>query len=182
VTAKQLTFAAFALAAFAARAQVCNERIAFATPTARFVDNRDGTVLDRRTGLTWQRCPLGFTFDDGATPDLQHDDRCLPPAAAGLTWHAALQAAVALNQAGGFAGYTDWRLPNMKELASIAETRCSAPSANLLVFPGTPAQPFWSSTFQVGPPTFTNVQTVDFGTGGDRNVRATALAQARLVR
>lgn len=179
---KPLAFAATALLAISAQGQVCNERIAFATPNARFVDKRDGTVLDQRTGLTWQRCPLGYAFTDGGTPDLLHDDRCVPPASPGFTWQGALQGAAALNAAGGFAGFSDWRLPNIKELASIVETRCVAPSANPLVFPGTPAEPFWSSTFQVGPPTLVNAQTVDFGTGGDRDVRATDLAQARLVR
>lgn len=180
--ARAVAFIACLVAAGAARAQVCNARIAFATPTGRFSDNHDGTVLDQRTGLTWQRCPLGFALDDGGTPGVLQDDRCTPGVASTFTWQQALQGAAALNQAGGFAGLTDWRLPNIKELASIVETRCAAPSANLAVFPGTPAMPFWSSSYHVGPPTFTGVQALDFATGESRNMGAADPAHVRLVR
>jgi len=47
-------------------------------------------------------------------------------------------------------GNTDWRLPGIKELYSIIETACEAPSLNKLVFPNHPLSPAisksWSST------------------------------------
>ncbi len=180
--ARALAFIACLVAAGTAQAQLCNDRIAFATPSGRFVDNHDGTVLDQRTGLTWQRCPLGFAFDDGGTQGVLQDDRCTPGVAATFSWRQALQGAAALNQAGGYAGLTDWRLPNIKELASVVETRCAGPSANLAVFPGTPALAFWSSSYHVGPPTFTSVQAMDFSTGEGRNLGAAEAAYVRLVR
>jgi len=58
-----------------------------------FVDNNDGTITDKATGLMWQKA------DDGVSRD----------------WENALLYAENLN----LAGYSDWRLPNAKELQSI---------------------------------------------------------------
>ena len=60
-----------------------------------YVDNGDGTITDNATGLMWQKT------DDGTTRN----------------WGAALTYAESL----GLAGYTDWRLPNSKELQSIVD-------------------------------------------------------------
>lgn len=67
-----------------------------------FVDNNDGTISDNATGLMWQKA------DDGVARD----------------WQEALEYGENLE----LAGYTDWRLPNIKELQSIVDySRC--PSA-----------------------------------------------------
>ena len=60
-----------------------------------FVDNRDGTVTDRATGLMWQKADSGKTFN----------------------WQGALAYAEGLT----LAGHDDWRLPNAKELQSIVD-------------------------------------------------------------
>jgi hypothetical protein len=60
-----------------------------------FVDNGDGTVADRTTGLTWQQADSG----------------------AGMDWPAALASCAALD----LAGHQDWRLPNAKELQSLVD-------------------------------------------------------------
>lgn len=62
---------------------------------ASFVDNEDGTVTDTKTGLMWQKT------DDGQT----------------RTWPEAL----AYCESCTLAGYTDWRLPNIRELESIVD-------------------------------------------------------------
>ena len=59
-----------------AQANPCNEHMNRSAPDSRYLDNGNGTVTDRRTGLTWQRCPLGSTFGDGGTPGFSLDDRC----------------------------------------------------------------------------------------------------------
>jgi hypothetical protein len=178
-----LLVALLSAAAMESPGQVCSDRIAFATPMDRFTDNGDGTVTDRLTALTWQRCPLGFGFDDNGTPTLGRDDRCTPAGTVTFTWQNALQAAADLNQAGGYAGFTDWRLPNIKELGSVVETRCTAPSINLAVFPGTPpAALFLSATFHVGPPTFVAVRGIDFGSANDVSIGKTVAGHVRLVR
>lgn len=64
-----------------------------------FVDNGDGTVTDRATGLMWQKA------DDGRKRN----------------WREALDYAESLT----LAGYDDWRLPNAKELQSIVDYKRS---------------------------------------------------------
>ncbi|MCP4708196.1 MAG: DUF1566 domain-containing protein, partial [Planctomycetes bacterium] len=61
----------------------------------KFVDNGDGTVTDHATGLTWTKADSGRT----------------------KTWEQALKYAEDLI----YAGYNDWRLPNVKELQSIVD-------------------------------------------------------------
>ena len=81
----------------------------------------------------------------------------------------------------GFAGHTDWRLPNKNELESIVERRCWSPAINAGVFPNTPSSRFWSSS----PDAYYTylAWSVDFGRGdvgwGNKGVSA---RQVRLVR
>jgi hypothetical protein len=48
-----------------------------------------------------------------------------------------------------WAGLSDWRLPNKKELRSIVDNHAVDPSIDTAVFPATPAQLFWSSSSSV---------------------------------
>jgi hypothetical protein len=61
----------------------------------QFVDNKDGTVADEATGLTWMQNDSG----------------------AGMDWPEAL----AYCEDSTTSGYDDWRLPNAKELQSIVD-------------------------------------------------------------
>ena len=108
-------------------AQTCRtDSIKATTPTAQFTIHGDGTVTDKRTGLMWKQCLIQYSGGDCSIGSLEY-----------YTWQAALQATEALNSSGGFAGYTDWRLPNIKELRSIVEYQCDSPAINLDVFPNT---------------------------------------------
>jgi hypothetical protein len=101
-------------------------------PASRFADNADGTVTDRGSGLQWKRCVEGQTWDGSTCTG----GRTAP------TWDQALQ----LAQSVSFAGKDDWRLPNLKELASIVELACSIPAIDLAVFPAASPAYVWSST------------------------------------
>lgn len=114
------------------QAQNCNDNITPATPNANFTDNGDGTVRDKSTGLIWMRCALGQTWD-GIT--------CTGNAVA-YTWQQALQQADDYT----FAASSDWRVPSVKELASILENACNFPAINLRVFPQTPTKKFWTAS------------------------------------
>lgn len=72
------------------------------------------TVSDNVTGLTWQRSP--DTNGDGS---LNKSDK--------LTW-AQAQAQPAVLNAAHFGGYSDWRLPAIKELYSLIDFRGTDPS------------------------------------------------------
>ena len=126
-----------------AHAQTCKPNsIPATTPSSQFADNHDGTVTDNKTGLMWKRCSEGQTWDSGV-------DDCNGNAVT-YTWQSGLQQAQTVNTSGGFAGYSDWRLPNITELESIVEEQCYRPAINLTVFPNTsssyPSSHFWSSS------------------------------------
>ena len=119
----------------ACTANVPNANVIESTPTADFTVNGDGTVTHIRTGLMWKQCTEG-----------QGGPACDAGAATGMTWGEALNAANSANAA-AFAGHTDWRLPNIKELESIVELCGHVPAINRTVFPATPsASLYWSST------------------------------------
>ncbi|MDD2925569.1 DUF1566 domain-containing protein, partial [Rhodoferax sp.] len=99
------------------------------TPTAAFIDNGDGTVTHRRTQLTWKRCAEGQTWSgttcEGFATVLTYSD--------------------AKATSASFAGHSDWRVPTMQELLSIAEESTYRPAINTTLFPNTPMAHFWSS-------------------------------------
>lgn len=115
-------------------AQICRteSQIPSSTPTTDFTDHGNGTVTHQATGLMWMKCPLGQSGAD-----------CSTGSGATYTWKGALEAAAA----SGFAGHTDWRVPNVNELRSLVEERCYNPAINAAVFPATPtSSTFWSSS------------------------------------
>lgn len=86
-----------------------------------FVDNGDGTIVDLSTGLMWQKSDSGK----------------------GVDWEEALLMA----QNSEFAGYSDWRLPNVKELQSIVDYSGVYPAIDQNFFDITDKDSyFWSST------------------------------------
>lgn len=98
------------------------------------IDNNNGTITDSRLGLTWMRCSLGQTWNaefNSCTGD-----------ASELTWQQALQMAHGFE----FADQAGWRVPNVKELATLTERQCVRPAINELFFPNTPSDDFWTST------------------------------------
>ena len=94
-----------------------------------FIDNDDSTITDNATGLMWSK-------DDSGE---------------GMDWEAAL----AYAEGSEYAGYDDWRLPNIKELQTIADYSGAFPAMDASVFNlteltnimGQTDYPFyWSST------------------------------------
>jgi len=89
-----------------------------------FVDNGDGTVTDRRTGLTWEK-----KSRDGSLHDVDATftwGQSTAPFA--LNGSVASDFLAALDTVPCFAGHCDWRLPNQRELQSIADFGRSAPA------------------------------------------------------
>jgi len=145
----------------------------------RYRHDPDGTVIDAYTGLMWQRCPLGFTLNDGGTPSDVTDDRCANGGDFEFTWQEALQAAAA----NSMAGRTDWRVPNIKELDSLVEPACRSPALEPAAFPDTPQRFFWSSTPDADPDTNgTAARGVSFLVGTLVAQNKARAAPVRLVR
>ncbi len=111
----------------------------------RFLENTDGTVTDGATGLTWMK------LDSGALhAGYWRDGR--------LNWRQALAWAENLT----YAGLSDWRLPNAKELQSLVDyTRSPATTNSAAIDPRFQVTPivneagerdfpyFWTSTTHV---------------------------------
>jgi hypothetical protein len=119
-------------------AQNCNDAIP--ATTSHFQDNNNGTISDPKTGLIWKKCSEGQHW-------LSTNNSCEGTVAT-YTWRLALQQTETVNN-GNNLGQTDWRVPNIKELSSIVERRCSDPSLNPSVFPSTSflgTDGYWSSS------------------------------------
>ena len=119
-------------------AQTCNSSVSASAPDSRYVDHGDGSVTDNRTGLMWRQCSEGLTTT--TTP-------CDTGAAATYDWSGAHQRALDVNGNGAEnLGYSDWRLPNRNELASLVESQCYLPSINATLFPNTVSSVYWSAS------------------------------------
>ena len=103
-----------------------------------FLDNQDGTVTDRATGLMWTKADSGK----------------------GMNWEQALAWAQRKN-AEKHLGYSDWRVPNAKELQSLVDyTRAPKVTNSPAIDPVFQTSKladgeypfFWASTTHVGGP------------------------------
>jgi hypothetical protein len=84
---------------------------------ARYV-LKGAEAYDSRTGLTWQRCSVGMTWNARA--------RC-----AGQPARISLSDALKAAEAAG----PGWRVPTVKELHSLLDRRCDAPPVDAAAFP-----------------------------------------------
>lgn len=104
--------------------------------------NGSFVTVDNRTGLMWITNPLDAGMD------------------ATYTWTLALAAC----ESSVFAGYTDWRLPNARELMSIVDySKAAGPTLNAAFFPNTHSNYYWTSTTYAPDPAL--AWYVDFSAG-----------------
>jgi len=118
------------------------------------IDNGDGTVTDSGTLLMWQQGESSV-----------------------VTWEAALTTC----EISTLAGYTDWRLPNHKELLSLVDyAKTTTPAINMTLFPGALSSRYWSSTTVAD---YTaHAWSVDFDYGDSIDDGKTLTYYARCVR
>lgn len=113
---------------------LCTVAATAACPTwstaERFAIN-GAEVTDQRTGLVWARCSVGQSWSGstcvGSASTFTHG---------GAMTHAKVQ--------------SGWRLPSVKELASLADKGCVDPAIDSAAFPVTPSAWYWSSSPHVG--------------------------------
>jgi hypothetical protein len=128
-----------------------------------FVDNNDGTVTDKNSGLVWVKDPsqCGGRFGRAGAPTR-------------LSLKKAAEACEQLS----YARRDDWRLPTVEELSSLVNAGRSYPAIDTDRFPGCMSFHYWTSTPASGPKP--GRWLVDFATGFVRAV--TAEESAKYVR
>lgn len=116
--------------------------------TLSFTDNGDGTITDNNTGLMWEK--------KGDNGGLHDKDNSYPWTGNGA--QEAIWAWLDDVNLEGFAGFGDWRIPNARELLSLASFEGTPPAAfNNNCVAGVSAaagsctknQPYWTSTSDV---------------------------------
>ena len=88
-----------------------------AVEASRYQDNDDGTVTDIATGLMWQRCASGREWREG---ECQGEALVVP--------YSDAEVQVKWANHNSVAGYNDWRLPKIEELAGLVY--CSSGQRN----------------------------------------------------
>ncbi len=86
----------------------------------------DDVVLDRATGLMWPRVGTALGCNNGVS----------------IAWADGITYLEALD----FAGFTDWRMPNVRELMSMIDYKLYVPAAPEPPFINTTDSEYWSST------------------------------------
>jgi hypothetical protein len=97
----------------------------------RYINHKDGIVTDTKTGLMWKQCIEGLSGPN-----------CSTGTAKEYNYEKAIESAEA-----PFATYSDWRFPNIKELASLVAYDRRKPAINSTLFPNTPGRKLvsWST-------------------------------------
>lgn len=132
-----------------------------AYPAPSFVNQGDGTILDERTGLVWQKCAAGQT----------NDATCSGGPVTAVTWSQALIACKSLSLGG-----RTWRVPNMMEaFALVNPGAAAAPFIDSVRFPnfppaGTPTPRMWTSTTL--PSNSTYAYVIDYATVSSATIDA----------
>ncbi len=127
-----------------------------ASVSGRFVDNGNGTVTDRLTGLIWLKEAQCTTFFSGDVTGT--NNRSWAPAIAAANQLASPYCGLSDGSKAG-----DWRLPNRKELISLIDDARFQPALPIdcpLVLPNAY---YWSSTTVNRQPTVAYVVNLDVG-------------------
>ncbi len=125
----------FLMMSASALAQTCYEaNLTATTPTARFTIHQNGMVEDTMSGLMWLRCSLGQTWEESTSSCTGNAEQ--------VTWQQALLAAKSATDG----SFSDWHLPNIKEMATLVERQCVDPAINPTLFPQALSENYWTNT------------------------------------
>lgn len=116
-----------------------------AVATLSYTVNGDGTITDNNTGLMWVIDPsvLGVSWGTPGTPTA-------------VSWGDGITMCESLS----YAGYNDWKMPDIKELMTIVDCQGAGPYIDVH-FTNIQSAEYWSST--TNPGDTSEAMTVDFG-------------------
>jgi hypothetical protein len=156
---------AYSVADKFSNASACND-------SARYTNFNDGTVEDTKTGLMWKQCAEGATGSSCSSSNPT-------PFSSATNILAQLDAVNAAPASLGL-GYADWRIPTVKELASLVD-RCTGTTLAIdnTVFPNNQSLSYVSASYDANDNT--RFWYVDFS-GGAVAVASPSNKYLRLVR
>ncbi len=150
-TGQTTSFTSNKIDGIVAAVAVADDGAVQAGATLSFADNGDGTVTDLNTGLMWEK-----KGDNGGLHDKDNAYGWTGPGTLETVWDWLDD--VNVEGGTGYAGYSDWRLPNAKELESLVAFQLAAPmietafnqgcvpGATVITGSCTLSGPHWSST------------------------------------
>jgi hypothetical protein len=158
-------------------AQICyKENIIETSPSEQWIDNKDGTVTDAKTGLEWVKCSIGQTYNSA-------NGGCEGIPKNFSSWSEALMFVQKSNEStNGILGKHDFRVPNIKELSSILELSCMEPAINLDIFPSTPNNSYISSTPSDSRINESEFRYLNFENGAEFTPEVSFVTNLRVVR
>ena len=122
----------------------------------RYRANGDGTVTDLNTGLMWEKKVEGSGCLHCVNDEFYRWSTADGSGKSIWDWLDDLNAS-------NFAGHSDWRIPNVRELHSIVHYGFSSPALDPVFGPSAVA--YWSSTTRGGVSGFNDAAFVDFDAG-----------------
>ncbi len=150
-----------------------------------FTDNGDGTITDNVTGLMWEK-----KGDSGNIHD--KDNTYTWSTGDGNLNGTAVKSFLETLNSEGFAGYKDWRLPNILELQSLVDFESTSPaiypefSTACVAGCAETSCSCASSSYYLSSSTYryltANEWVVDFSDGYALSIAKTSLRRARAVR
>ncbi len=152
--------------------QHCVYNVQSTSPDARYTFANEGKeVIDTVTNLTWSRCEVGQSWDNASKVCIGEPLE--------LNWEQAHAEAVKYTLSDG----DEWRVPNIKELTTLLESRCSQPQVNAFVFPSTYRYSFFlSSTVQAREDKPNNIYILAMLSGSVEITSKTDVSHVKLVK
>lgn len=132
----------------------CLEGIERSNPDSRFDVVDTQFALDKATNLMWTRCKIGS--------EVNQYDNCEELTLDKMN----LMDATRFANNSELGGFSNWRLPNIKELQSLVDTTCEDEYVNETIFSNLAVTSVWSSTTYPRRESFAMTMYLPLGSAG----------------